>query len=114
MGSIDEMVGQRVRSYRRAARLTQAELASMVGVSSETVSRLERGVGMPSLSRLHEIGQALGAELHELLRVEGSRSAKTDALARLIAVASQGEATDVEALATIAEVFMAQLQRRSV
>lgn len=110
MGSIGERIGHRVRDYRKAKKLTQLELARRISVSSETISRLERGVVMPSLDRLHGIAMELDVELHELLRIDNG-SAKANALARLMAVASQGEASDVEALAAIAEVVIAQLQR---
>ena len=44
--------GELLRRYRRAARLTQEELAGRAGLSASTVSTLERATDMSKLSGL--------------------------------------------------------------
>jgi transcriptional regulator with XRE-family HTH domain len=48
-----------IRERRGAAKLTQAALASLVGVSEKTVARWERGEAMPPLSRASVLSVAL-------------------------------------------------------
>jgi len=47
-----------VRDVRRAAGLSQAELASKVGVNRSTISNTERGSSSPSMKLLNKIGVA--------------------------------------------------------
>ena len=63
MPSVEKLVGAKITEVRISKRLTQAQLSEIVDVSVETISRLERGVSMPSLKTLENIAQALGAPL---------------------------------------------------
>ena len=49
---------------RKAANLTQTELAERAGLSRMTVQRLESGSLDPRLSTLQELAHALNMELH--------------------------------------------------
>ena len=60
-------LGRAIAQRRKAQALTQNDLAGMVDVEVETVSRIERGSTVPSLQRLAVIAQALGAGAGELL-----------------------------------------------
>lgn len=53
---------QDVENTRKAASLTQDELAQRAGVSRMTVSRIEAGMD-PRLSTLQELARAMGMEL---------------------------------------------------
>lgn len=53
----------RLAQARKAAHLTQAELAERAGLSRMTVQRLEGGNLDPRLSTLQEIARVLGMEL---------------------------------------------------
>jgi transcriptional regulator with XRE-family HTH domain len=53
---------QDVENARKAASLTQEELAQRAGVSRMTVSRIEAGMD-PRLSTLQELARAMGMEL---------------------------------------------------
>lgn len=52
-----DQLGDRIRSARERAGLTQAELAAKVGVARETVGNWETGVSSPrnKLAKLHEV-----------------------------------------------------------
>lgn len=39
-----------LRKYRREAKVSQADLAGALGVSQGTISKIERGVALPSLN----------------------------------------------------------------
>jgi transcriptional regulator with XRE-family HTH domain len=59
-------IGSRVQVNRKKNGLTQAQLAEKIEVSVETVSRLERGVAMPSVERLYDIAKALRVRIDEI------------------------------------------------
>lgn len=54
----------RLAHARKAANLTQAELAERAGLSRMTVQRLESGSLDPRLSTLQELARVLNMELH--------------------------------------------------
>lgn len=52
--------GQRLRSLREQADLTQAALAARTGVSSNTISRVEAGLRLPQAGTIKRLAQGLG------------------------------------------------------
>jgi putative transcriptional regulator len=56
----------RIKVYRAIKNLTQAELASMVGVRRETINVLEAGKYNPSLQLAHDIARALDATIYDI------------------------------------------------
>jgi transcriptional regulator with XRE-family HTH domain len=58
-----------VREARRAAQLTQTELAERAGVAQSVIARLERGGGNPTFATLERVLHAAGHRL-ELSAVE--------------------------------------------
>jgi transcriptional regulator with XRE-family HTH domain len=101
MGLIEKKLGKRVAELRQAADFTQAKLAEKIGVATETVSRLERGAAMPSLSRIEGIAAALKVDLHEIFRFREGNTAKSAAVARMIAAVRDRSAADTAELAEI-------------
>lgn len=60
-------IGKRVQERRIAKRLSQAELATLISVTSPHISNIERGKTKVSLPTLIEIARALDATLDELV-----------------------------------------------
>ena len=58
----DASIGQRLRAFRVAAKLTQTELALKVGVDTSMISAWERGYKQPLRPNLVKLGHILGAE----------------------------------------------------
>jgi transcriptional regulator with XRE-family HTH domain len=56
-------LGTAIRHYRRAAGLSQAELAEMVGVHRSYLSDLERGQSSEQVKRLLRILKQLGVRI---------------------------------------------------
>ena len=61
------VTGQTIKRLRESRRLTQAELAEMIGVSSKTISKWETAKGLPDISLLQPLSQALGLSVIELM-----------------------------------------------
>ena len=64
------VTGTAIRQRREERNLTQAELAEKIGVSSKTVSKWETGKGLPDISLLQPLAQALGISVIELMNGE--------------------------------------------
>ena len=64
------VTGTTVKQLREAKHITQAELAERIGVSSKTVSKWETGKGLPDISLLQPLAQALGISVIELMNGE--------------------------------------------
>lgn len=61
-------MGRAIAVRRQQRQLTQAELAEIIEVEQETISRFERGATLPPLGRLADIADALSCPLEDLLR----------------------------------------------
>ena len=64
------VTGNTVRLLREKRKLTQAELAEAIGVSSKTVSKWETGKGLPDISLLQPLARTLGISVIELMNGE--------------------------------------------
>ena len=64
------VTGATVRQLRENRNMTQAELAQRIGVSSKTVSKWETAKGLPDISLLQPLAQALGISVIELMNGE--------------------------------------------
>ena len=64
------VTGSTIRQLRENRNLTQAELAEKIGVSSKTVSKWETAKGLPDITLLQPLAQALGISVIELMNGE--------------------------------------------
>ena len=64
------VTGITIKQLREARNMTQAELAEKIGVSSKTVSKWETAKGLPDISLLQPLSQALGISVIELMNGE--------------------------------------------
>lgn len=64
------VTGNTIKELRESRGLTQAELAERIGVSSKTVSKWETAKGLPDISLLQPLAQALGISVIELMNGE--------------------------------------------
>ncbi|MEO7887697.1 helix-turn-helix transcriptional regulator [Polaromonas sp.] len=96
-------LGASIAERRKLGKLTQDELAGLVEVDAETVSRFERGISMPSLERLWVIADALDVGIGDLL---AATSALPSDQARKITTIMAGLATaDQRLLLDFAELL---------
>ena len=59
-----------IKQLREKRNMTQAELAQKIGVSSKTISKWETAKGLPDITLLQPLAQALGISLIELMNGE--------------------------------------------
>ena len=64
------VTGTTIKQLREGRNMTQADLAEMIGVSSKTVSKWETAKGLPDVSLLQPLAQALGISVIELMNGE--------------------------------------------
>jgi transcriptional regulator with XRE-family HTH domain len=67
-----------IATKRRAASLTQAQLAELLAVEPDTISRMERGLAVPSLERLLDFANALNTTVNDLLGDVPKEATKTE------------------------------------
>lgn len=70
-------LNEKILYYRKAAKLSQEELAGRVGVSRQAVSKWESGQAMPEAATLVDLADLLGCSLDQLMREELSGSLPT-------------------------------------
>ena len=61
------VTGNTIRQLRETRKLTQAELGERIGVSSKTISKWETAKGLPDISLLQPLAEALGISVIELM-----------------------------------------------
>lgn len=59
--------GKRIKKARIRKKMTQEELAGIIGVTRQYISSIERGGGTPDVSILYSICQTLGVSADELI-----------------------------------------------
>lgn len=64
---MNETLGKRIANYRKEKELKQENLASMLNVSPQAVSKWENDVTCPDISVLPELAKILGITVDELL-----------------------------------------------
>lgn len=64
------VTGTTIRSLREAAGMTQAELAGKLSVSDKTISKWENARGLPDITLIEPLANALGISVIELLSGE--------------------------------------------
>ena len=60
-------VGSRISEYRRSMGLSQEELADLLFVTRQALSKWERGQSVPSIDTLLELSKIFGASFEEIL-----------------------------------------------
>lgn len=76
-------IGRNIASARKATGRTQADVAETLGIDTGSLSRMERGLVMPSIPMLDRIADELGVALWQLI---GTASSNSMVMAENIAV----------------------------
>lgn len=87
-------LNEKILHYRKAAKLSQEELAELVGVSRQAVSKWELGESTPDVDKLLSLARAFGVTTDELL--SEAAPAAADRLSQPTTAPSQGEQVRTE------------------
>ena len=83
----DKAIGERINMYRRAKKLSQADLGTALGITFQQVQKYEKGVNRVSASRLVQISELLEVSIADLLG--GSSQETTGDMADVMACMAQ-------------------------
>ena len=73
-------IGSKIKSLRIAKGMTQEKLAERLGISSQAVSKWERGITYPDITYLPALTQALNVSADALLGIESDSQNSASAL----------------------------------
>lgn len=98
MATLREQVGGLIRHHRDRADLKQSELADLVGLAQETVSRIERGAIAPSFETLVDFAKAVNVDVRDFFEAGDfvAREGREDPLVRLVARLTELSNDDIE------------------
>ncbi|AQZ33438.1 transcriptional regulator [Pseudomonas sp. LPH1] len=65
--ALAKAVGNAIAKQRMRCDMTQEQVAELVGIGSEAVSRIERGLVMPNIARLFDFASVFGCRAADLL-----------------------------------------------
>lgn len=63
-------IGEKIRSARISANMTQAELAEKLGVAYQNIGQIESGKRKPKLETIVKIAYAIGCRVEDLIGLE--------------------------------------------
>lgn len=102
-------VGEQIRKYRRERNFTQAELASMLGIDKQNISRYESGKAEPRKSTLQKLSEALEVSVEQLLGLRAEQSnelPKDPRLLNLLCAVDRLPEKDKEALIRLLNIVV--------
>ena len=73
----DEQIGNRLKQWRAAKNLTQADLAELVGVSRKTINTVENGVFVPSVLLSLKLARQLGTSVESLFYLQPEKHSRS-------------------------------------
>ncbi|MGR3220225.1 MAG: helix-turn-helix domain-containing protein [Candidatus Anammoxibacter sp.] len=113
--NVEKLIGIQIARYRKDREITQEQLAQLVNVAFETISRLERGVSIPSLKTLEKISQALNTSLKDFFDFEQPQKAKSRSFenecSKLIAFLKTKNADDIKMCYRIVKAVFEQIDK---
>ena len=67
-------IGRALAKKRESCNLTQEQVSEALQIGTEAVSRMERGITMPTVQRLAELAEIYGCGIDELLIASSNRT----------------------------------------
>ena len=104
MAKLQKLLGARVYELRKRGNLTQAQFAEKVGVSNDTISRIERGIRSPSSDVLERLAKALDVEIRELFNFSNKKFLGTKCRLELIDLLNYLQDKDPDEIAIIYKI----------
>jgi transcriptional regulator with XRE-family HTH domain len=83
-----KLLGNRIRHMRRKSDFSQEQLAELLGIDPNSISRIECGVHYPSMETLEKIAKTLNIKISDMFETDRAESAD-EMRAYLIQIASK-------------------------
>lgn len=109
-------VGARVRSLRKGRQMTQEDLAERSGLTSEAVTRVERGTRKPTIDTLSKLAHGLGVDVTDLLGsgdVVPATPTMSEHLRKIVSQLEHQDAVVQEGAAEIIGAFVRTLRKKA-
>ncbi len=74
MSEIEKRIGAKITQVRLEKKMTQPQVAKRINVSMETISRLERGVNIPSLKTIEKISVVLDVPIKTFFEFDEAKA----------------------------------------
>ncbi|MFJ3483537.1 helix-turn-helix domain-containing protein [Pseudomonas sp. NPDC090202] len=103
-----QVVGRAISKQRVRCGMTQEDVAERLGIGNEAVSRIERGVVIPNISRLLELSDIFGCEVAELLTEASTQPA--DQASRIRSLLATLDTSDRQFVVELVERLISRLQ----
>lgn len=88
--TIGQLIGQCIAKRRQAAGFTQGQVGEALGIGLEAVSRIERGLTIPTVVRLAELAEIFGCGIDALVIETSERSSdQAEHIATLLSTLSK-------------------------
>ncbi|KPV02619.1 DNA-binding protein [Variovorax paradoxus] len=103
-------VGRAIAKRRNASHLTQERVAERLGIGVEAMSRIERGLALPTVVRLSELADIFDCNIADLVTETSSRA--TDQASHLERLLSKLSGDDRSMVVDIVETLTNRLDQR--
>lgn len=104
-----KVVGQAIARQRNRSGLTQEAVAEQLGIGMEAVSRIERGIVVPTIARLFELATVFECDAADLLTESSTRP--TDQASYLGALLAELEHADRQLVLELVERLVERLKQ---
>ena len=64
--SLKNNLGQNILKYRKIRKITQEQLADLVGIDQKSISKIETGYNYPTAENITAIAKALNVDIYKL------------------------------------------------
>ncbi|MBI5887061.1 MAG: helix-turn-helix transcriptional regulator [Deltaproteobacteria bacterium] len=96
-------ISQRIKSLRRAIKLTQSQFAELVDLSEDSIGKIERGVTIPTIDTLCKISDGLKIPVSEFFgEEEPIKKNRNKALSDLMKYLNSKTSDDIKLIHEIA------------
>ncbi|HEX5525986.1 MAG TPA: helix-turn-helix transcriptional regulator [Solirubrobacterales bacterium] len=72
------LFGEALRFHRKNKKMTQVEVAEKSGIETSEISRLEKGLGNPTLIQIKRLAYGLGVTPSKILVIEETYAERKD------------------------------------
>lgn len=107
-----QLLGRMVRKVRKKAKLSQSELADLIDVSPQFVSKIENGSKQASLQTVYNIAKSLDVSMDLFMGIEPGGADEKSALGLILADCSTYEAEIIRQIALATKEILRSNEKR--